>query len=70
MSGVVPVKIVTLGAVPSTASQVKPIDAKMGNLRVRIISTAALAAQVAGGVLPVTQAVYDAEIAAKRWIAA
>jgi hypothetical protein len=70
MAGVLAVKIVTLGAVPSTASQVKPVDAKMGNTRVRIINTAALAARVAGGVLPVTQAVYDAETTAGRWVAA
>lgn len=61
MSGVIPVKIVALGDVP--ASHVQPL-ADMGNFRLRIINTDALAAQVSGGVIPLTQAEYDAMIAA------
>jgi hypothetical protein len=61
MSGVIPVKIVTLG--DPTASQVQPL-ADMGNLRLRIIDSDAKAANVSGGVVPMTQAEYDAMIAA------
>jgi hypothetical protein len=63
MSGVIPVKIVTLGAAPAGTSQVKPVDRKMGKLRLRIIDSAAKAAQVANGPLPITQAEYDFMIA-------
>lgn len=65
MSGVVPVKIVSVGTAPSSASQTGGLmDTKMGKTRLRIISTAALQAQVAGGLVPMTQATYDALIAA------
>jgi hypothetical protein len=61
MSGVLPVKIVTLGTLP--ASQVQAVE-DLGNSRLRIINSDALAANVSGGVIPMTQATYDAMIAA------
>lgn len=62
MSGVIPVKIVTAGA----ATHVQLLGTERGSLdncKLRIIDTAAKAAQVAGGLVPMTQATYDALIA-------
>ena len=65
MPGVIPVKIVTVGADPGTASQTAGLASiQLGNSVLRIIDTDAKATQVAGGVLPMTQATYDALIAA------
>lgn len=65
MSGVVPVKIVAVGTAPGSASQTGGLmDTKFGKTRLRIIDTAAKQAQVNGGLVPMTQATYDALIAA------
>jgi len=63
MSGVIPVKIVTAGQ----ATHVQLLGTErgsLGNCRLRVIDTAAKAAGVAGGLVPMTQATYDALIAA------
>jgi hypothetical protein len=60
MSGVIPVSIVT-----TTGNQI--VDLSHGSfykVKLRIIDTAAKAAGATGGLIPMTQATYDALIAA------
>jgi hypothetical protein len=63
MSGVIPVKIVTAGAATHVQLLGVGCGGSLDNCTLRIIDTDAKAAQVAGGLVPMTQVTYDALIA-------